>query len=262
VWFGAFGGLDKLSVRRSARSGFARLVVRIGLPALVAAAVCGLVVWRVLTVPALAIVAACAGGYAPVLLRRRRFDRRRREREQAWPAALDQLADGLEAGLAFPAAAVFVAQSGPSPLRGDFGRFYRSVREGALDAGLDELAETGERAGRSVAALLHAALVDVSTGGVAPVLRELAGVLRERWETRERARSRALSLRREAAILAVSPLAFVLLIGASAPGYLDAYRTAAGTAVSLLGTVVILGCYLAMRRLGRIPDPGDAGTTG
>jgi tight adherence protein B len=242
----------------SAGTGVARAVVGVGLPALAAAAVCGLVVWWVVAVPALAIVAACGGGYAPLLLRRRRLERRRREREQAWPAAVDQLADGLEAGLAFQAAAALVARSGPSVLRGDFARFYRSVREGAIDDGLDELADAGERAGRSVAALLRAAFVDVPTGGVAPVLRELSGVLRERWETRERARSRALSLRREAAILAVSPLGFVLLIGASAPGYLDAYRTASGTVVSLLATVVIVGCYLAMRRLGRAPDPGAA----
>ena len=262
VWFGVLDGVGgPLPGLRRARTRFARLVMQVGVPALAAAAVCGFVAWEALRLPALAVLAACAGGYAPLLLRRGRVDRRRREREQAWPAALDQLADGFEAGLAFPAAAAFVAQSGPSPLRSDFARLYRSVREGALETGLEELAHAGERAARSAAAILRAAFGDVPTGGVAPVLRELAGVLRERWETRERARSRALSLRREAAILAVSPLAFVLLIGASAPGYLDAYRTASGTAVSLLGTVVILGCYLAMRRLGRVPDPGDAGSS-
>ena len=88
------------------------------------------------------------------------------------------------------------------------------------------------------------------------MLRELAVVLRERWELREKARSRALSLHREAAILAVSPLAFLLLIGSSAPGYLNAYRTVGGTLVSLGGAIVIAACYLAMRRLGRIPEPG------
>jgi tight adherence protein B len=258
VWFGAVGDLRHVGSKRlhSARGAVAGLVLRVGVPALLLAPLCAFVVWWLLAVPALAVVAAAAGAYAPLQLRRSRSERRRREREQAWPAALDQLADGLEAGLAFPAAAQFVAQSGPSPLRGEFARFYRSVREGALEPGLQELARSGERAAGSVAALLRAAFVDVPTGGVAPVLRELAAVLRERWETRERARSRALSLRREAAILAVSPLAFVLLIGASAPGYLNAYRTAGGTVVSLLGTLVIAGCYLAMRRLGRIPDPG------
>jgi tight adherence protein B len=259
VWFGSLTDLPGRAARRlrgATGAAVSELVVRIGLPALVLAPVCGLLAWDLLKVPALALLGASGGAYAPVVFRRSRVERQRREREQAWPSALDQLADGLEAGLAFPAAAMFVAQSGPSPLRRDFARFYRSIREGELETALDELARAPERAAVSAAAILRAAFVDVPTGGVAPVLRELARVLRERWETRERARSRALSLRREAAILAVSPLPFVLLIGASSPGYLSAYRSTAGTLVSLLGALVIVGCYLAMRRLGRIPEPG------
>ena len=259
VWFGSLTDLPgRVACRLRGATGVAasELVVRVGLPALVLAPVCGLLTWDLLKVPALALLAAGGGAYAPVLFRRSRVERQRREREQAWPSALDQLADGLEAGLAFPAAAMFVAQSGPSSLRGDFARFYRSIREGELESALEELARAQERAAVSASAILRAAFVDVPTGGVAPVLRELARVLRERWETRERARSRALSLRREAAILALSPLAFVLLIGASSPGYLSAYRSATGTLVSLVGALVIVACYLAMRRLGRIPEPG------
>jgi Flp pilus assembly protein TadB len=164
----------------------------------------------------------------------------------------------LEAGLAFPAATAFLVASGPSALREQFSQFYARLRAGELAEGLDELAGCGERAAVSVAALLRVAFGDVPTGRVVPVLRELALVLRERWEIRERARSRALSLRREATLLALSPLAFLLLIGASSPGYLAAYRTTGGTVVSLIGALVIFGCYLAMRRLGRVPDPGGA----
>lgn len=258
VWFGALTDLPERAarLRRVAGAATADIVLRVGLPALALAVLLGLVVWYLVGVPVLALLGALGGGYAPVVVRKKRAARRRRERERAWPAALDQLADGLEAGLAFPAAAMFVAQAGPSALRRDFGRFYRSTREGDLERGLEELARAPERAAASAAAILRAAFVDVPTGGVAPVLRDLARVVRERWEIRERADSRALSLRREAAILAVSPLAFVLLIGASSPGYLDAYRTAVGTAVSAIGGLVIVGCYLAMRRLGRMPEPG------
>jgi Flp pilus assembly protein TadB len=134
------------------------------------------------------------------------------------------------------------------------------VREGDLERGLDELARAPERAAASTAAILRAAFLDLPTGGVAPLLRDTARVLRVRWETSERARSRALSLAREASILAVSPLAFLLLIGASSPGYLDAYRTAGGTAVSVVGGIVIVACYVAMRRLGRVPEPGGKRT--
>jgi hypothetical protein len=61
------------------------------------------------------------------------------------------------------------------------------------------------------------------------VLRELAVVLSERFEAREKARSRAATLRLEAAILALSPIVLPVLIGAASPAYLDADRTPSGT---------------------------------
>jgi di/tricarboxylate transporter len=59
----------------------------------------------------------------------------------------------------------------------------------------------------------------------------------------------------EAAILALSPIVILLLIGLSSPGYLDAYRSTGGTIVALMGGGLIFGCYLLMRRLGRVPEP-------
>ncbi len=44
-------------------------------------------------------------------------------------------------------------------------------------------------------------------------------------------------------------------LGAASPGYLDAYKTAAGTIVATVGSALIFGCYLMMRRLGRVPEP-------
>lgn len=74
-------------------------------------------------------------------------------------------------------------------------------------------------------------------------------------EARERARSRASSLQVEAAILALSPIVLLLLVGVASPAYLDAYRTPAGTLVGVLGGAMIFGCYVMMRRLGRVPEP-------
>lgn len=90
---------------------------------------------------------------------------------------------------------------------------------------------------------------------MAPLLRELSEVLGERFEAREKARTRASSLQVEAAVLALSPIVLLLLLGAASPGYLDAYRTTAGTIVAVVGGGLIFGCYLLMRRLGRVPEP-------
>ncbi|MGH2948620.1 MAG: type II secretion system F family protein, partial [Solirubrobacteraceae bacterium] len=167
----------------------------------------------------------------------------------------------LEAGLAFPAAVALAAESGPVALRGELAGFVARLRSGGMAAALDGLARAGERTADTVVVLLRAALVDLPAGGLAPVLRELAGVLSERFEAREKARSRASSLQIEAAILALSPIALLLLVGVASPTYLDAYRTPAGTLVGVLGGAMIFGCYVMMRRLGRVPEPRRTGGT-
>lgn len=215
--------------------------------------------WSLAQVPILAIATAAAGGYAPFAWARRRREQADRERDRAWPAALAQLADALEAGIAFPAAVTLVADAGPTPLRREFAAFHGRLRAGGLEAALDGLAAAGERTADTVALLVRAALVELPAGGLAPVLRELSGVLSDRFEAREKACTRAASLQLEAAILAASPILLLLLVGAATPAYLDAYKTAAGTAVGALGGALIFGCYLLMRRMGRVPEPRRTG---
>jgi tight adherence protein B len=226
---------------------------------LASAALAVLLVWSLVDVPVLALAGAIGGAYTPVSWAGRRRERRLRERERAWPAALAQLADALEAGIAFPAAVTLVAETGPAPLRGDLARFHARLRAGGLTAAIDGLSEYGERTADTVALLLRASLLELPAGGLAPVLRELAGVLSERLEAREKARSRASTLQLEAAILALSPIVLLLLVGLASPAYLEAYRTPGGTLVGAIGGLLIFGCYLLMLRLGRVPEPRRTG---
>jgi tight adherence protein B len=221
-----------------------------------AAAVVGLSLgWALTSIPVLALLGGFAGAYAPFVWLRRRNEQAQRARERAWPAALAQLGDALEAGLAFPAAIALLGEAGPIPLRSDFGRMQTRLRSDGLAAALDQLADTRERTPGTVALLLRAGLVELPSGGLAPLLRDLSVMLAERFEAREKARTRASSLQLEAAILALSPIVLLLLVGAASPGYLASYRTAAGTAVAIAGGLAIFACYLLMRRLGRIPEP-------
>ena len=242
VWLLADAGLDITAYA------FMAMIAVCGL-------VAGIVAWWIVEVPAVTVAGVIGGVCAPVAWARTRRERRTRERERAWPAVLAQLADALEAGLAWPAAVALVAESGPAALRGDWAAFTARLRGSDLDSALEGLRGAGERTADSVVLLLRAALVELPAGGLAPVLRELSGVLGERLEAREKARSRASSMHVEAAILALSPIVILLLIGAASPGYLDAYRTAGGTVVALIGGGLIFGCYLLMRKLGRVPEP-------
>jgi tight adherence protein B len=229
--------------------------VRLSGVAAVLALIAALFVWSLVGVPVLALAGGVAGAYAPVVWAGRVAERARRERERAWPAALAQLSDALEAGIAFPAAISLLGEAGPVPLRSEFTSFQARLRAAGLEAALDGLARASERTSDTVALLLRAGLLELPAGRLAPLLRELSGVLAERFEAREKARTRASSLQLEAAVLALSPIVLLLLMGAAAPGYLDAYRTTSGTIVATVGGGLIFGCYLLMRRLGRVPEP-------
>lgn len=263
VWLGTFGEVTLPAVPASLER-LGALVRDAGLsmkPATFVAAAIGsgllaaVVTWSLVAVPIIAAVAAIGGSWAPVAWARARRDRKQRERERAWPAALSNIADALEAGVAFPAAVALAGERGPTALRADWTAFHARMRSGGLDAAVEGLAGTGERSADTVAVLLRAGLLELPTGGLAPVLRDLAQMLSERFEAREKARSRAASLQLEAAILALSPIVLLLLVGLGSPAYLDAYRTPAGTFVGAVGGLAIYGCYLLMRRLGRIAEP-------
>jgi tight adherence protein B len=219
----------------------------------------GLIVSTLVGVPVLGVAAGIAGAWAPLSWARSRRERTLHERERAWPAVLSQLADSLEAGLAFPAAVALAARSGPEALREELAAFHTRLRTAGVAAALDGLATAEERTADTVVLLLRAGLVDLPAGGLAPVLRELSDVLSARFEAREKARSRAHSLQVEAAILALSPIVLLLLVGVASPTYLDAYKTPAGTVVGILGGLLIFGCYVLMRRLGRVPEPRRTG---
>jgi tight adherence protein B len=226
----------------------------------VAASLAGLAFgWALTRIPVLAVLGGFAGGYAPFVWLRRRNEQGKRGRERAWPAALAQLADALEAGLAFPAAIALLGETGPIPLRTEFARMHARLRSDGLAAALEQLAATRERTVGTVALLLRAGVVELPAGGLAPLLRDLSVMLSERFEAREKARTKASSLQLEAAILALSPIVLLLLVGAASPMYLAAYKTGAGTAVAVVGGVAIFACFLLMRRLGRIPEPRPRG---
>jgi tight adherence protein B len=267
VWFGAVVGVQfSPATVRPVRVGALLDEAALGVSpyafsaAIVGSAVAmGLLVWWIVALPAAALAGVLGGGVGPVWWVRSRREQRRRERERAWPGVLSQLADALEAGLAWPAAVALVARAGPVALRGEWAAFATRLRGADLDAALEGLRAAEERTADSVAVLLRAALVDLPAGGLAPMLRELATVLSERLESREKARSRASTLHTEAAVLALSPIAILLLIGAVSPGYLAAYRSLGGTIVLVVGGGLIWGCYLMMRRLGRVPEPRRTG---
>ena len=222
------------------------------------AALAALLVWSLVDVPVLALAGAIGGAYAPVAWAGGGGTAGCASGSGPGRRALAQLADALEAGIAFPAGVALVAETGPRRCE----ETLPASTHGFAEVGLPRrsMALRNRASGpptRSPSSFAPACSNSRRAGSRRCFASSLAfspSALR-----RAKARSRASSLQLEAAILALSPIVLLLLIGLASPAYLEAYRTPGGTLVGSIGGLLIFGCYLLMVRLGRVPEPRRTG---
>ena len=101
-----------------------------------------MIVLGVSRTPPVALVFAAMAAYAPVALVRARVRRRRRDLQEVWPEAVDNLASAIRAGLSLPEALAQLGRRGPEPLRPAFDAFGRDYQAtGRFGACLDRLKE-------------------------------------------------------------------------------------------------------------------------
>lgn len=199
-------------------------------------------------------VLAVLAGAAPVALVRRRQRQRRTELRALWPDVIDDLASGVRAGLSLPEALEQVGRAGPEALRGPFRRFAEEYRvSGRFGAALDGLkCELADPVGDRVVEALRVAR-DVGGNDLGRVLRTLAAFLRDDARTRGELESRQ-SWTVNGARLAVAAPWVLLVLLSTRPEAVDAYDSAAGLVVLLVGAGVSLVAYRLMLRLGRLPE--------
>jgi tight adherence protein B len=203
---------------------------------------------------ALAVTFAGLTGYLPVLALRARQRRRSRELREVWPDAIDHLVSGVRAGLSLPEAVAALAERGPQALREPFARFagvyHATGRFGhALDLLKADLADP--TADRVVEALRVAR--EVGGGELGRILRTLSGFLRDEHRVRKELEAR------QSWVLVAARMSFatpwlVLLLLATKPETLTAYRGAGGALVLAVGAVMATAGYRLMLLTGRLPS--------
>ena len=215
--------------------------------------------WSLCHVPIVALATAAAGGYVPFALERRRRARADLERERAWPAALAQLADALEAGIAFPTAVTLVADAGPPPLR----RPSPLSTDGSAPPGSRPRSTgsrpTSERTTDTVALLLRAGLLELPADGLGTCAARAVGRSRRPVRGPREGTDACLEPPGRGGDPRGEP---VLLASAGGRGDTRIPRRlqdGGGNAVGALAGVMIFGCYLLMLRLGRVPEPRRTG---
>lgn len=202
------------------------------------------------------VIALLFGGFAacgPLVLVRRRRAHRALELREVWPEAVDNLASGVRAGLSLPEALSQLGQRGPEQLRAAFRRFGEDYRAtGRFGESLDTLkANLADPVGDRVVESLRMAR-EVGGTDLGRLLRTLSAFLREDARTRAELETRQ-GWTVNAARLALSAPWVLLLLLSTRPTAVQAYDTAAGTLVLLVGGGVSLVAYRVMIRIARLP---------
>jgi tight adherence protein B len=204
--------------------------------------------------PSIALAFAVMASYAPVALVKYRARQRRSELRDLWPEIVDNLASGVRAGLSLPEALTQVGLRGPAELRRPFQRFGEDYRAtGRFYQCLDRLkAGLADPVGDRIVESLRMAR-EVGGTDLGRLLRTLSAFLREDARTRAELETRQ-GWTINAARLAVAAPWIVLALLSLRPEAVDAYNSAAGLVVLLIGGGLCLVAYRVMVRIGRLPE--------
>lgn len=214
----------------------------------------GALLQAMLGVVALSAAAMVVGLASPALAITARARARRRANRTIWPDAVDQLVAAVRSGLALPDSVSTLAHTGPAVTREAFAGFERDYRttgnfSRSVDALKDRLADPV--ADRILETLRMAR--EVGGTDLTLVLRNLAVYLREESAIRSEVEARQ-SWVTNAARLGVAAPWVVLLLLASRPEAAQAYNSAAGITIIMVGLIVSVLAYRVMRALGRLPQ--------
>ena len=204
-------------------------------------------------VPVIALLFGAFAALLPLALVRRRRAQRSGELREVWPEAVDNLASGVRAGLSLPEALAQLGVRGPEQLRSPvraFGEDYRAT--GRFAESLDGLKQAlADPVGDRVVEALRMAR-EVGGTDLGRLLRTLSTFLREDARTRSELETRQ-GWTVNAARLALCAPWILLLLLSSQPDAVQAYDTATGTVVLVVGGATSLLAYRLMLRIARLP---------
>lgn len=202
-------------------------------------------------------LALAFGGFAalgPRVLVVRRRASRLRELRDVWPEVVDNLASAVRAGLSLPEALSSLGVRGPEQLRDAFRAFGEDYRAtGSFSTCLDRLADAlADPVGDRIVESLRMAR-QVGGTDLGRLLRTLSQFLREDARTRAELETRQGWTVNAARLALAAPWAVLLLLCVDGTT-ITAYNSITGVLVLAVGGGASFLAYLAMRRIGRLPE--------
>lgn len=198
--------------------------------------------------------AGVAGLFSPLWALRALARRRQENLREVWPEVIDLVGSAVRAGLSLPESLAQLAERGPEQLRSAFGEFAREYHAtGDFSYSLDRLKA---RLSDPVAdRIIEALRITRDVGGtdLGTLLRTLSSFLREDARVRSELEARQSWTVNGAKLALIAPWV-VLGLMILRPEAAQAYDTAAGGLLIIVGAAVSFFAYRLMLALARLPQ--------
>lgn len=189
----------------------------------------------------------------PFLIGRGRNQKKQREKEVAWPEAIDSLVSALQAGISISEALTQLALHGPEVLRPSFAQIHSDL----LSLGNFEqvLLREKRRLDSAISDQVFETLIiskDFGGKDANNALRLLAEFVREDIAVTEEIRTKFSWIRNSALLATAAPWLLLILLSTQ-DSTVEIYSTPSGALVLSLGVVMTATAYIWMERVGSLP---------
>ena len=202
---------------------------------------------------AISLAIATLSAALPFLIGRGRNLKKQREKEVAWPEAIDSLVSALQAGISISEALTQLAMHGPKVLRPSFAQ----IQSDLLSLGNFEqvLLKEKKRLDSAISDQVFETLIiskDFGGKDANNALRLLAEFVREDIAVAEEIRTKFGWIRNSALLATAAPWLLLILLSTQ-DSTVEIYSTPSGALVLSLGVVMTATAYIWMEKVGSLP---------
>ena len=202
----------------------------------------------------LAIPFALLGFWIPILIEKRRKERRQVQLAHLWPELLDHMISGLRSGLSIAETLSGLAKRGPEISRPVFLQCHRMMLSGTDLGQVFEFIkiEFNDPIADQVCEVLNFAR-GTGSRDTALTLRTLGDFIRSDIAIRAEIHAKLGWVKNSGLVAAIAPWILLAILSAQ-PSTLQAFSTGTGVLILIFGVAMSVIAYLWMARVGRIQE--------
>ena len=190
----------------------------------------------------------------PFIVNRNRESQRIRNRELAWPEAIDSLVSALQSGVPIPEAIFSLSRRGPISLQPIFHRIEENIESG--EEFVKVLLHEKKNLNSAIADQVFETLIlakDFGGKDSNTALRLLAEFVREDLAILEEIRTKFGWVKNSAVLATAAPWILLILLSTQSSTR-EAFATLEGLKILTVGVLMTAGAYIWMEKVGALPS--------